>query len=59
MSEAAVEGHCSRLGIDSTLSTLDIERLLDAIAKGLRIFVGRQQADELREKLRAIVKESP
>lgn len=54
MARTSVEGHCKRLGLDmSRLEGAGMEQLLQQIALGLNIFIGREKSQAVMSDLRA------
>jgi hypothetical protein len=53
MARASVLGVASRLGLREPLRPHDVARLLEALAPGLGVFVGREAADDVIGQLRA------
>jgi hypothetical protein len=47
MARSAAKMHCEKLGLLAPeLREADVERLLDALAPGLRVFVGKERTDD-------------
>ncbi len=45
MASASVKGLCQKLGLDgATLRRAEVERLIDALAPGLHVYVGKEKA---------------
>jgi hypothetical protein len=61
MAKSSIEAHLKRLGIngESTLSSKSVEQLLDQIALGLNVFIGREKTDAVISQVRARVKGVP
>jgi hypothetical protein len=56
MAGASVRGLCEKLGLDADHLPHDhLERLLDAIAPGLDVYVGREKARAVVSEIRAAV----
>ena len=53
MARASVAGVAARLGLTPPLAPRDLACLLDALAPGLAVFVGREQAEQTLVELRA------
>lgn len=44
MARSAAQAHCQKLGIGETLSAEEVEALLNRLASGLNIFLGRDRS---------------
>jgi hypothetical protein len=55
MARASVAGIASRLGLEPPLAQRDVARLLDALAPGLAVFIGRARAELALAELRALL----
>lgn len=54
MARASVTAQCKHLGItDDDMEREDAERLVERIAKAMKVFVGPDQAEEVAQELRA------
>jgi hypothetical protein len=54
MAGAAVRAQCEKLGIDGGAMTAEqLGKLLDRLALGLVVFVGRGNAEAIRDRIRA------
>ncbi len=54
MAGAAVRAHCEKLGLDGgALTAEQLGKLLDRLALGLVVFVGRGNAEKIRDRIRA------
>lgn len=53
MARASVTAQCKHLGItDDEIAREDADRLVERIAKAMKVFVGQEQADEVAQELR-------
>lgn len=53
MARSAARGQCEKFGLDAAnLSPGDLARVIDALAPGLRVFVGRARTDAALAPLR-------
>ena len=56
MARTSIEAHCRRLGLDAgRLANGDVERLLQQIALGLNVFIGREKTENVMRDIRASV----
>ncbi len=56
MARAAVEAHASRMKIEGGwLSREQLDQLVDRLAQGLRIFVGREKSDNLARQILMVI----
>jgi hypothetical protein len=55
MARTSVAGVAARLGLKPPLAPRDLARLLDALAPGLAVFVGRAHAEQTLVELRALL----
>ena len=57
MARSSVDVHCKRLGIDgdATVTTSQINELLNQLALGLNIFIGRDKADAVIRDIRTSI----
>jgi hypothetical protein len=56
MARAAVHGQASKLGLSPTLEGHDLDRLLEAMAPGLAVFVGRDKTRALTAEIEKLVR---
>jgi hypothetical protein len=56
MARAAVRGQASKLGLSPTLDGSDLDRLLEALAPGLAVFVGREKTRALTAEILRLVR---
>ena len=60
MAKSSIEAHCRRLGIngETTLTNKSIEQLLEQLALGLNVFIGREKTDavirQVRDRVRGV-----
>jgi hypothetical protein len=59
MARSAVLGHCQKLGLGETLDEAQLEQLLQRLAAGLNIFVGREKASQIVADARSAAKAVP
>ena len=53
MAQAATEVHCQKLGlVGSSLSSEQMEALLDRLAKGMAVFIGREKSAQVVADIR-------
>jgi hypothetical protein len=53
MARAATLLHCEKLGFQAPqLSEPDVERLLEALAPGLHVFIGRKKTEDALQRIR-------
>ncbi len=58
MASAATRMHCDKLGLDGTrLEPEEIDRLLDALAPGLHVFIGKKKTEEAMYDIRKALEE--
>ncbi len=54
MARTSILAHCKRLGLDATrLANGDVEKLLQQIALGLNVFIGREKTENVMRTIRA------
>lgn len=56
MAHTSIDAHCKRLGLDiARLAAGDVDRLLQQIALGLNVFIGRDKTDSVMRDIRASI----
>lgn len=56
MAKASIRAQLNKLEVDDeTLSPREVEALLDALAKGMRVFVGSRRTQTVTDSLREIL----
>jgi hypothetical protein len=56
MARTSIDAHCKRLGLDAArLRGGDVERLLQQIALGLNVFIGREKTDMVMRDIRGTI----
>jgi hypothetical protein len=56
MARAVVRGQALKLGLSATLDGPDLDRLLEAMAPGLAVFVGRDKTRMLTAEIQKLVR---
>jgi hypothetical protein len=60
MARTSIAAHSKRLGLDAArLAAGDIERLLEQIALGLNVFIGREKTEKVMRDVRAAIGSQP
>ena len=60
MARTSIDAHCKRLGLDAArLAAGDVERLLQQIALGLNVFIGREKTEKVMRDVRAEIGRQP
>lgn len=56
MARTSIDAHCRRLGLNAAnLGAADVDRLLQQIALGLNVFIGREKTDTVMRDIRAAI----
>jgi len=56
MARTSIDAHCKRLGLDAArLASADVDRLLQQIALGLNVFIGREKTEGVMRDIRASI----